>query len=97
MEIIVVIFAVIIIVNISVEMVICVAVGCKSDSRQVEASTSSGSFYKFPKNENLKQQWFLKIKRSNIQSMQHARIRHLHFEADCFKRDLQVRKYSLKL
>ena len=28
--------------------------------------------------------------------MQHARICHLHFEADCFKRDLQVRKYSLK-
>ena len=27
--------------------------------------------------------------------MQHARICHLHFEADCFKRDLQVRKYSL--
>ena len=53
------------------------------------------SFYKFPKNENLKQQWLLKIKRINIQLMQHARICHLHFERDCFKHDLQVRKYSL--
>ena len=51
-EIIVVIFVVIIIVNISVEMVICTAVGCKSDSRQGKDI----SFYKFPKNENLKQQ-----------------------------------------
>ena len=75
-----------------VEMAICVAVDCKSDSRQGKAI----SFYKFPRNENLKQQWLLKIKRSNIQSMQHARICHLHFEADCFKRDLQFRKYSLK-
>ena len=73
-------------------MVICVAVDCKSDSRQGKAI----SFYKFPRNENLKQKCLLEIKRSNIQSMQHARICHLHFEADCFKRDLQVRKYSVK-
>ena len=80
-----------IIVNISVEMVICMDFGCKSDSRQGKAI----SFYKFPKNENLKQQWLLKIKRVNIQLMQHARICHLHFEPDCFKHNLQVRKYSL--
>ena len=66
---------------------------CKSDSRLGKAI----SFYKFPRNENLKQQWLLKIKRSNIQSMQHVRKSHLHFEEDCFKRDLQVKKYSLKL
>ena len=58
-EIIVVIFVVIIIVNISVEMVICAAVGCESDSRQGKVI----SFYKFPKKENLKQQWLLKVKR----------------------------------
>ena len=69
-----------------------VAVDCKRDSRQGKAI----SFYKFPRNENLTQQWLLKIKCSNIQSMQHFRICHLHFEADCFKRDFQVRKYSLK-
>ena len=91
-EIIVVIFVVIIIVNISVEMVICMAVDCKSDSRQWKDI----SFYELPRNKNLKQQCLLKIKCCNIQLMQHARICHLHFEADCFKRDLQVRKYSLK-
>ena len=92
-EIIVVIFVVIIIVNISVEIVICVAADCRDDSRQGKAI----SFYKFPRNWNLKQQWLLKIKCSNIQTMQHTRIFHLHFEADCVKCDLQVRKHSLKL
>ena len=91
-EIIVVIFVVIIIVNISAEMVICVAADCKVDSRQGKAI----SFYKFPRNWNLKQKWHLKIKCSNIQTMQHTRIFHLHFEADCVKCNLQVRKYSLK-
>ena len=69
-------------------MVICVAVGCNSDSRDGKGL----SFYKFPVDENLKKQWLIKIKRKNIQSMKHARICHLHFEEDCFKRDLQVWK-----
>ena len=59
-EIIVVIFVVIIFGNIVVEMVICAAVDCKSYSRQGKAI----SFYKFSRNENLKQQ-LKKIKRSN--------------------------------
>ena len=92
-EIIVVIFVVIKIVNISVEMVICKTPDCKGDSTQGKAI----SFYKFPRNWNLKQQRLLKIKRRNIQTMQHTRIFHLHFEVDCVKCDLQVRKYSLKL
>ena len=64
-EIKVVIFVVTIFVNVFVEMVICVAVDCKSDSRQGKAI----SFYKFTRNKILKQQWLLKIKRSNIQLM----------------------------
>ena len=36
-------------------MVICVTVDCKSDSRQGKAV----SFYKFPRNENLKQLWLI--------------------------------------
>ena len=47
--------------NIFIEMVICVAVDCKSDS------TREGlSFYKFLRDENLKRQWLIKIKRKNI-------------------------------
>ena len=73
-------------------MVISVAVDCKSDSNQGKAI----SFYKLLMDENLKQQWFININRNNIQSINHGRICHHLFEADCFKRDLQVRKNSLK-
>ena len=42
-------------------MVICVAVDCKSDSTRERLS-----FYKFLRDENLKRQWLIKIKRKNI-------------------------------
>ena len=54
--------------NIFIETVICVAVDCKS-----------GSFYKFSRDENLKQQWLIKIKYRNIQSIQHARMCHAYY------------------
>ena len=38
-------------------MVICAAVDCKSHTRQWR-----GYFYKFSREENLKQQWVIKIK-----------------------------------
>ena len=53
-------------------MVISVAVDCKSDSRQVDLI-----FYKFPKDINLKQHWFMKTKRRNIQSI-HVRMCHTY-------------------
>ena len=56
-------------------MVICVAVDCKSDSKQGKAFLS---FYKFPRNEILKQQLLIKIKRRNIQSIKHARMCHAY-------------------
>ena len=61
-------------------MVICVAVDCKSDSRQGKPVFIKGSFYMFPREENLKQQWLIKIKRRNIQSIEHVRMCH----ACCF-------------
>ena len=36
------------------------------------------SFYKFPREENLKQQWLIKIKCRKIQSIQHARMCHAY-------------------
>ena len=36
------------------------------------------SFHKFPKDENLKQQWLIKIKRRNIQSIQDAWMCHAY-------------------
>ena len=47
-------------------MVICVAVDGKSESRRREVLPC----YKFPRDENLKQQWLIKIKRRNIQPIQ---------------------------
>ena len=54
--------------NIFIEMVICVAAVCKS-----------GSFDKFSRDENLKQQWLIKIKCKNIQSIQHARMCYAYY------------------
>ena len=50
-------------INVFIGMVICVTVDCKSDSRQG----------------NLKQQWLIKIKRRNIQSIQHMRMCHTYY------------------
>ena len=52
-----------------------VAVDCKSDSRQ---GKEDRSFYKVPRDEHLKQQWLIKIKRGNIQSIQHDRMCHAY-------------------
>ena len=46
------------------EMVICLAVDCKSDTRQ-----GKDYMFGFPREENLKQQWLIKIKCRNIQSI----------------------------
>ena len=50
-------------INIFLEMVISVAVYCKSMEIYGKSDSRQG---KFPINENLKQQWFMKIKRRNI-------------------------------
>ena len=55
-------------------MVICLAVGCKSDTKQGKAY-----FFEFPRQENLKQQWLMKIKCRNIQSMQQARMNYAYY------------------
>ena len=34
--------------------------------------------FKFPRDENRKQQWLIKIKRRNIQSIQHVRMCHAY-------------------
>ena len=37
------------------------------------------NFFKLPSEENLKQQWLIKIKSRNIQSIQHARMCHAYY------------------
>ena len=53
-------------INIFIEMV-------KTDSRQIKAY-----FFKFRGDENLKQQWLIKRKRRDIQSIQHDRMCHAY-------------------
>ena len=55
-------------------MVICVAVDCKSD---IWSSENLG-FYNFARDKNLKQQWFIKVNRRNIQSLKHVRMCHAY-------------------
>ena len=51
-------------------MVICMAVGCKSE-------TSEGpNVYEFLREENLKKQWLIKIKCRNSQLIQQAKMNH---------------------
>ena len=59
-------------INIFTEMVICVAVDCRCDNSAREGI----NFHKFQKEENLKQQWLIKIKRRNIQLIKNARMCH---------------------
>ena len=56
-------------------MVICLAVGCKSDTKYEKEGLN---VYEFPREENLKQQWLIKIKCRNIQSIQQARMNHAY-------------------
>ena len=56
--------------KIFVEIVICVAVDRKSDSRQGKYKV----FINFQDKKNLKLQWLRKIKPKNIQFIQHARM-----------------------
>ena len=55
-------------------MAIRTAVDCKSYSRHAKAL----SLDKFPMDKNLKQQWLIKIKRRNIQLIQHVRMCHAY-------------------
>ena len=50
------------------EKVISVAVDCQEWKYMVKVILDKGNlrFYKFPRDENLKQQWLIKIKRINI-------------------------------
>ena len=68
-------------------MVICVAVGCSSDTRFASGKIS---FYKLPNDTNFKKQWLVNIKRDNLPSEKHLSLCHIHFEDNCFQRDLKV-------
>ena len=70
----------------------CVAVGCSSNSF-TKKRVKGLRFFQIPKNESLKKRWLQNIKRDNLPK--NPSVCELHFEENCFKRDLQVSNIGL--
>ena len=68
------------------KMVYCAAFDCNNDSR----ITTGISFYRFPKDPSLRDQWLAKISRADLVITKNSRLCSEHFTPDCFKRDLQA-------
>ena len=67
-------------------MVFCAAVGSRSES----GKSKDIGFYRLPRDQTLKAKWLQKLKRDNLPSEKNTRACYLHFEDECFKRDLEV-------
>jgi len=65
-------------------MVSCAAINCTNNTNK----PSDVSFFRLPRNEALKKQWVVLLRRENLPK--DARVCHIHFEESCFKRDLEV-------
>ena len=65
----------------------CSAVDCSSNSFK-KNRTKGLRFFQLPKNEILKKKWLKNIKQENLPKK--PTLCELHFEENCFKRDLQV-------
>ena len=69
-------------------MVICAAVGCGSNS--IASKALNISLYRLPREEALKIAWKQKKKKKKLPTDENIRVCNLHFEEECFERDLQV-------
>ena len=69
----------------------CVAVDCNNNSF-IKNRQKGLRFFGLPKDEKVKKEWLKNIKRENLPK--NSRICQLHFEESCFKRDLEVSKFS---
>ncbi|XP_057291242.1 THAP domain-containing protein 1-like [Hydractinia symbiolongicarpus] len=68
-------------------MVHCAALGyTRSSSKKNDEKIS---FFKLPKDAKIKQMWISKLKRVNMPKEQNIHVCHIHFDSDCFKRDLK--------
>ena len=72
-------------------MVYCCAVDCVNDSSKQKSDYEKVSFYRFPNDKNIQKLWLDKIRRPkvNLPPYKNIRLCHLHFENDCFERDLK--------
>jgi len=70
-------------------MIYCCAVGCSNDSRF--AIKGQGiSFHRFPTEGSLSKEWLAKISRVGLEVTKDTRLCSVHFEPDCFERDLRA-------
>ena len=72
-------------------MVICTAVGCGSNSNT--SKELNMSLYQLPREEALKIAWKQKLQQEKLPADENIRVCNLHFEEECFERNLQV--YSI--
>jgi len=70
-------------------MVYCRAVGCSNDSRFVSKGQGI-SFHRFPAEDSLSKEWLAKISRAGLEVTKDTLLCSVHFEPDCFERDLRA-------
>ena len=70
-------------------MVYCCGVGCSNDSRFVSKGQGI-SFHRFPTEDSLLKEWLAKISRVGLEVTKDTRLCSVHFEPDCFERDLRA-------
>ena len=75
-------------------MVYCSAVGCNNDSRYV-GSKQGVSYHKFPTDGKLLEEWLAKLSRLDLDVTKDSRVCSLHFEPECFERDLKAELLGL--
>ena len=81
-------------------MVYCCAVGCVNDSsKQSKIENEKISFYRLPNDKKIQKLWIDKIRRPkvNLPPYRNIRICHLHFEEECFERDLKSELLNLPI
>ena len=70
-------------------MVYCSAVDCKSNSSRRKEEIYI-SFYGLPRDYGLKRKCISALKRESLRKEESIKICHLHFDENCFERDLKV-------
>ena len=83
-------------------MVYCSAVDCVNDSsRSKDGGEKSEkiSFYRLPSDKRIRKLWIDTIKRptSNLPPYANIRLCHLHFDKNCFERDLKSELLNLPI
>ena len=70
-------------------MVYCSAAGCNIDSRYVGIKQGA-SYHRFSTDDKLLKEWLTKFSRLDLVVTKDSRVCSLHFEPECYKRDLKA-------